>query len=60
MSTKPLKSKTSLVRRQGDHDANNLACARIILEDPEKHGGEAAFIVRWARQVMSRLGLEKS
>lgn len=35
-------------------DLTNQQIAEIILQDPEKHGGEEALAVRWARLVRER------
>ena len=34
-----------------------VTAARVILADVERHGGEDAGIVRWARAFMARLDL---
>ncbi len=31
----------------------NRRAARAILEDPERHGGETAALVAWARGIMA-------
>lgn len=36
-----------------EHPVNNLKCARLILEDPLRHGGPDSLICRWARLVVA-------
>ncbi len=36
------------------HAVANLTAARAILEDPDKHGGEPAALVIWARAIVRR------
>ena len=38
--------------RASKFGGQNLAAARAILEDPEKHGGEGAGLVVWARLTL--------
>lgn len=45
------------VRKKHARQAEKLSdpeIAEIILSDPEKHGGEEALAVRWARLVRAR------
>jgi hypothetical protein len=37
--------------------SENLECARIVLADVERHGGEAAALVVWARLVNIQIGV---
>lgn len=39
-----------------DFDERNLESAREILATPAKYGGIDAYPVRWARDVLERLG----
>ncbi len=39
-------------RRCRDFQAENEAAARIVLESPERYGGERAVLVEWARLVL--------
>lgn len=36
-------------------EASTLMAARLILADPEAHGGDNSLAVRWARLVSDRL-----
>lgn len=45
---------------KGSHDRDNRQLARIVLEDPDKHGGEESITVRWARLVLGRRAPEPS
>ena len=47
------KTKTA----QADYDQRNLESARLILADPDAHGGAESFAVIWARTVIQRLGV---
>jgi len=38
-------------------DEANFEAARLILADVERHGGDDAGLVRWARLVVERGGL---
>jgi hypothetical protein len=44
------------MKRPTDYTRSNLQAAAVILEDPEKHGGEESGLVRWARLVIQRRG----
>jgi hypothetical protein len=35
---------------RGFYSHQNLLAARLILQDPKRHGGDDALMVRWARQ----------
>jgi len=35
-------------------EAGNQECARIILREVQRYGGEESLMVRWARLVLSR------
>jgi hypothetical protein len=39
-------------------DVANLRSAKEILAHPEQHGGELAYPVQWARDVVKRLDRE--
>ncbi len=41
-------------------DATNLDCARSILADPARYGGEESGMVRWARLVVQRITGERA
>jgi hypothetical protein len=36
------------------YGAANLEAAAIVLEDRERHGGESAAMVKWARLIVER------
>lgn len=40
------------MKPQDRYRAGNEAAARVILADVEKHGGETALMVRWARMTV--------
>ncbi len=48
--------KQSIIRMRGDFDRVNLAAARLILDNIERHGGPDAFPVIWARLFMAQRG----
>lgn len=41
-------------RHEGQFQAANSEAARVILADPEQHGGAEALAVRWAQLVVER------
>ena len=47
------KTKTA----QADYDQRNLESARLILADPDSHGGRESFAVIWAKTVLERFGV---
>lgn len=36
------------------YETNNLACARIILSDEGRYGGEGSLMIQWAKSVIDR------
>jgi hypothetical protein len=52
----PVKREKTISSQRNDFDKRNLETARIILSDPEQHGGPDAFPTIWARLVVQRLG----
>jgi hypothetical protein len=53
------RKRISPLERVRQYDAGNLESAGIILEDPEKYGGEGSLPVSWARAVIERLSREQ-
>jgi hypothetical protein len=41
------------------YDQQNEACARLILQDLERYGGEGAGAVVWARLCLARIERER-
>lgn len=37
--------------KRNKYERDNLACARLILADVERYGGELSLMVQWARIV---------
>lgn len=44
------------MKRRDAFEKQNREAARLILQDPAKHGGEEALLVRWARLVLKQEG----
>jgi hypothetical protein len=42
------------VKRNETYDAQNLEAARLILENPDRYGGEDSGTVIWARLILER------
>lgn len=51
--SKPDKS-VNISRARAQHDWRNALAARVILENPDKHGGEGSISVTWARLTVAR------
>lgn len=51
---------TSTSRRAADYERGNIRSARLILESPERYGGEDSGVCRWAQMVLARDGAECS
>jgi len=45
----------SIGKQRADHDWRNRLAARIILANPQKHGGEGSLAVKWARLYFENL-----
>lgn len=49
------RRELSIKQRQDAADKQNLECARIILADVEKYGGEGSLMVRCSRMCVERI-----
>jgi hypothetical protein len=50
---------TPIKRAKTAYDRANLEAAGIILQDPERHGGEHSQGVQWARLFLARFERER-
>lgn len=47
--------KDNIAEKIHRYEAANLACARMILENEGRFGGEGSLMVKWAKAVINNL-----
>ena len=54
-----MSQKKNIASQIDRYAANNLNCARMILADQGRYGGDQSLMVQWAKLVMSRAAITK-